>query len=287
MQHPPTNERLSTMDRWKGTSLCLGLLASVLPLIVLPTAIAGRLRSFHPIADPIDTALVGIALSLCVFLGLGRVLGLPLSDVFVRRPTRSVLPWTAFGAGLAVSVIAASLVLVDGTLGVDVDGRTGVLHAFTIAVVLALWAAVLEELLLRGYLLSIVGHQWGWPAAIVVTSGAFGLLHNGHASETTGTILYVGTAALAGVLFALVTYYTGSVWNAVAIHATWNTAFSPTVLAFRGDGGSSDALVTYALETHPALFGGGFSSVTESPFTMLVLAAGAAAVFGRYGRWSA
>ncbi|WP_255170470.1 CPBP family intramembrane glutamic endopeptidase [Natrononativus amylolyticus] len=286
-KHLPTNERLSTMERWKATTLCGALLFLVLPLVVLPGTIASRLSAIHSLSGPIDTALIGIALSLCVFVGLGRILGLPLSDVFIRRPTAATLRWLLFGVSLAVFVLAVPLAVVDGTLTLEFGGGTRVLWAVTVALALATWAAILEELLLRGYLLSILGHQWGWPTAIVVTSVVFGLLHNGHASETVGTVLYVGTATLAGVLFALVTYYTGNVWNAVGIHAAWNTLLSPELVAFRADEAARDTLLTYVPAAQPVLFGGEFSGVTESPFTMGVLAVGTAGVLGYYRRWSA
>lgn len=274
------------MDHWKGTSLCIGLLALALPLVVLPELIAVWFRSYHPVPEPLDTAAIGIVLALCAFLGLGRTLRIPRSDAFLRRPDRSSLRWTLFGVGLAAIVVAVPLVFVDGTLALRLGSWERALYALAIAALLAGWAAVLEEVLLRGYVLSIIGHQWNWPVGILVTSVVFGLLHNGHATDTMGTVLYVGTASLAGALFALVTCCTGNVWNAIAIHAVWNTAFSSHVLAISPGEPSSDALVLYALEAQPVLLGGGVSSVTESPFTMVVFAVAATAVFGYYGGWS-
>jgi membrane protease YdiL (CAAX protease family) len=78
---------------------------------------------------------------------------------------------------------------------------------------LSLTAGLCEELLFRGYLQWYVG-SWleAWPAALVV-SALFGL---GHLYQGPRGILKTG---MAGLFFAAVTLFAGSIWPAAALHA--------------------------------------------------------------------
>jgi uncharacterized protein len=80
-------------------------------------------------------------------------------------------------------------------------------------------AALLEELMTRGYILSVLRDWWGWRWAIIATSVGFGLLHlanNGATAES------VGLVTLAGVFLATVLYATRSLYAAWMAHFAWN-----------------------------------------------------------------
>jgi CAAX protease family protein len=80
-------------------------------------------------------------------------------------------------------------------------------------------AALLEELMIRGYILSVLRDWWGWKWAIAATSVAFGLLHlmnNGATAESVGLVM------LAGVFLATVLYATRSLYAAWMAHFAWN-----------------------------------------------------------------
>ena len=80
-------------------------------------------------------------------------------------------------------------------------------------------AALLEELLTRGYILSVVREAWGWGWAVGATSVAFGLLHVANAGATAGSVLLV---TLAGFFLAAVLYVTRSLYAAWMAHLAWN-----------------------------------------------------------------
>lgn len=110
------------------------------------------------------------------------------------------------------------------------------------------------------------------PAAIVLTSVLFGLLHNGKVAGSGASELYVLVATSAGLLYALVTYYTESVWNAVVLHAIWNTAFHVQVVSINSAETQSErAIVSYEYAEAGFLFGGNWATATVSPFVLLVL----------------
>ena len=80
-------------------------------------------------------------------------------------------------------------------------------------------AALLEELLTRGYLFSVLREALGWPAALGVTSVGFGLLHLANNGATVESVTLV---TLAGVFLGVVVLATGSLYAAWMAHFAWN-----------------------------------------------------------------
>lgn len=85
--------------------------------------------------------------------------------------------------------------------------------------VLLVPAAFSEELLTRGYLLSVLRDSWGWAWAIAATSIGFGLLHLRNPGATAGSVALV---ILAGFFLATVVYSTRSLYAAWMAHFAWN-----------------------------------------------------------------
>ena len=81
------------------------------------------------------------------------------------------------------------------------------------------WAALAEELLLRGYVFAALRDALGPLAAIALTSVVFGLLHLGNPDPSARSVLIV---MLAGVFLGAVVLGTGSLYAAWMAHLAWN-----------------------------------------------------------------
>lgn len=84
---------------------------------------------------------------------------------------------------------------------------------------LLLPAALLEELLSRGYIFAVLGRAWGWKWALGATSVIFGLLHlanNGASVQSTLLVM------LAGLFLGVVLLVTRSLYAAWLAHFAWN-----------------------------------------------------------------
>ena len=141
------------------------------------------------------------------FVGLGRENAKPLT----------LLNGFALGA---IPIALASLVLLGiGYMAVrqTPDGPWVAVAARILIVLLP--AALYEELLMRGYAFATLREWLGAPAAVALTSIAFGLLHAANPG-TTYTPLVVVT--LAGVYLAVVLIATQSLFAAWIAHAAWN-----------------------------------------------------------------
>jgi membrane protease YdiL (CAAX protease family) len=84
-------------------------------------------------------------------------------------------------------------------------------------------AALLEELMFRGYAFAVLRESWGWRWTLVVTSIIFGLLHLGNPGVTPLAIVSV---TLAGAWLAGVLLVTESLYAAWMAHFAWNWVMS-------------------------------------------------------------
>jgi len=122
----------------------------------------------------------------------------------------------AAAAGVAVMAVPSLLLVAVGAARLEpaVATDSGLVVAWA-ALVLLLPAAVSEELIFRGYLLSACVDGMGARGAVVVTSVAFGLVHLANPDPSVASIAGV---AVAGAFLAVVRLATGSLAAAVAAH---------------------------------------------------------------------
>jgi len=141
------------------------------------------------------------------YVGLGRD---------AAKPGRIAL---GFAIGTAAIGLPIALLLSAHWLR-DAGGPPGSLWVAGLRVsMLLLPAALVEELLSRGYLLAVLRDAWGWPWAIAATSAAFGALHLANAGANVESTTLV---TLAGIFLAVVVVATRSLYAAWAAHFAWN-----------------------------------------------------------------
>ena len=80
-------------------------------------------------------------------------------------------------------------------------------------------AALAEEIICRGYLLTVIRDSAGTRGAVVITSIMFGLLHVPNPAATPASVLVV---VLAGLLLATVRIRFDSLYAAWMTHLAWN-----------------------------------------------------------------
>jgi membrane protease YdiL (CAAX protease family) len=144
----------------------------------------------------------------------------PWSDVWLGRSAAKPGLF-AFGFIVGAVAIAVPIVLLISAHWLrETPGGPGSWWAAALRTsVFLLPAALVEELTVRGYLLSVLRQAWGWPLAIGVTSVAFGLLHLANNGANVESVLLV---TMAGVFLAGVLYVTKSLYAAWMAHFAWN-----------------------------------------------------------------
>ena len=175
-------------------------------------------------AAPWDDVWSSLSVTLALLGGtwyaLRRVDGRPWHEAWLGReaasPRRLLLGWIL--GTLAIGVPSA-LLIATGWLRFVPQADGSSLGAALVALAVLAPAALLEELLSRGYALSVLRESLGWWPAVVLTSVPFGLLHAWNPGATPGSIALV---TLAGVFLAVVVMVTRSLWAATLAHLAWN-----------------------------------------------------------------
>ncbi len=144
-----------------------------------------------------------------------------------KRLKRRRLPKGAIGltvkVGLTVAVLSLFLNLLiyqlAGMAGADLSAtalhapQTGLGFAARLLIIVVL-SAVVEELYLRGALMTVHEGSVGTAACLVFSGLAFAMLH--------GSLMNFAGPLLAGIAYAYLTYVFDSVWPAVLAHAVNN-----------------------------------------------------------------
>ena len=206
---------------WRLALFLLALLAAApvgklaFDFVLIPIARAARLP---PEAAFWWSAVVALAIAHLVAVKwidragwdavwLGRAAARP--SLFARG---AVLGALAIGLPAALLLAGGWLTRVTGAPGSS-------LGAAFVAAAILVPAAMAEELLFRGYPLRVLRDGIGWPAAIVLTSVVFALLHVNNPGAGPRPIALV---TLAGIMLGAVVAAWRSLWAAWAAHFAWN-----------------------------------------------------------------
>lgn len=208
---------------WKS----LGFAVVYVVVLVVAITIAGAVQrlvapaSVVPASGSAITWISTVIAALLAHVVMLRVVDRrPWSDVALGRVNASwkrVLAGTIVGT-LAVGVPCAALLAshwLTITPGVGGDVAAVTLRLFALLAP----AALAEELMVRGYLLTALADGFGRWAAVVATSVLFGALHFANPGATPWSLVVV---TLAGIWLGVVRLTTDSLYAAWAAHLAWN-----------------------------------------------------------------
>lgn len=137
-----------------------------------------------------------------------------ISVIITKRPFKDTLLGLAFGIGWIASVTLILLSL--GILTFDSSTHVSALPIWGLALFLN---AAMEELLIRGYLFSMVRSAYSSVAAVIVTTALFLALHGGAFDAGVIAILNVITMSL---FVSLLLLWTEGLWAVIVAHYVWN-----------------------------------------------------------------
>ena len=267
LHETPNESRIRSLAPWQATCVVVLAFLLALPLLFVPGLLASR-TALGAFGTTVMTGSVGVCGALVGFVLLARALNVSPRVFFLDWPTRQSLRWTLVTVCLIV-VICFTAYRTGGVV-VPQTGYTPkeLLLRVLAAIAVGLWTGIVEEFLLRGVVLSVIGHHWHWPGAIIVSAIVFGILHQGGGDTTTAAILYVLLTSVAGVFFGILVVVTGNVWNAVAVHATWNAGFAGYLVGFNVTAEPLPVIVLLG-DAH-WLLGAGGSAPAESPLAIIL-----------------
>lgn len=126
-----------------------------------------------------------------------------------------------------------------------------------------------EEILGRGYIMSVLRQTKNVPVTVIVSAIIFSLMHS--SNQGIGVLPYINIA-LVGILFSYMYLKSGTIWMCIGYHITWNY-FQGYVFGFNVSGNVSEGILHTSYETNN-IFNGGVFGPEGGLFVTAVILAG-------------
>jgi membrane protease YdiL (CAAX protease family) len=125
-----------------------------------------------------------------------------------------------------------------------------------------------EEILGRGYIISVMKQTRNIPLMVGVSAVIFSLMHILNYSFSLIPFINI---ALIGVVFALMYIWSGNLWMCIGYHITWNY-FQGNVFGFPVSGMESNGIITTIYSENNIINGGGFGPEGGLAVTAIIIA---------------
>ncbi len=160
-------------------------------------------------------------------------------------------------AGLIFGIVSISVVFAAIVLSGQAEIATWKPH-FAVSQLLYLLMFILvgfaEELLSRGYIMSVLRQTKSIAAIMIIPSVIFALLHS--TNSGIGIIPYINLT-LVGILFSYMYLKSGNIWMPIGYHITWNY-FQGNVFGFKVSGTEVEGMLSTTYTKDNFLNGGAF-----------------------------
>jgi hypothetical protein len=127
-------------------------------------------------------------------------------------------------SGLAAFAAVVGLLALTGSIEIEPrPSQSGIPSTLAPLLMLLAWSVQgpAEEILIRGWLMPVIGARHTPWLGVLLSALTFALLHGLNLGVTPLALLNL---ALAGLLFSALALREGGLWGACAFHATWNWA---------------------------------------------------------------
>jgi uncharacterized protein len=171
--------------------------------------------------------MFGFLLLSWFFLRLADGTGFSALGLTLRRGWGRELA-IGFGVGMALQILVAAIFLATRTVHYSSAGAYDLQFWRRLGANVALFAvaATVEELTFRGYGFQKLIQSMGAPAALLVSSLIFGLLHLWNPNATFFSTI---NTILAGIILAIPYIRTRSMWMQIGLHWAWNLTMATLI----------------------------------------------------------
>lgn len=260
------------MNQEKKISTAKAIAAILLAVVILAAAqsiaiLIGGLPSMLGAPDAIGNLIIGILYPLLAFLGVkvlcAKLLKLPLAEC--KLPRFSLKPVWCAAAVLMPCIVSGILLLMPGHWE---SGAADMAQTFSVlsgaVFFYCIGVGIVEEMIFRGVIMSVLECRWNPLVAVVFPSVLFGLLHiAGNEMGFLSILQLIAAGSLVGVLFSLVTYESGNIWNSALMHGVWNMIIIGKIVHI-GDAADEFSLFSYVLESDSFFITGGDFGIEAS-----------------------
>ena len=181
---------------------------------------------------PMQVAVFAVlVLFLYVLVRFGR--GLPFAEGLALRGISGTRSLQLLGGGLALAVLVSGINLLSPPETVTaieklINSRTAALLVMGVAL---MGAPLVEELVFRGYIYTLLERLWGQAPAVVTSGLLFGAIH---VPQLWPAYVQMAILFAVGLTFATVRARTGNTTAAILVHLGYNATLSAGFLLSPG-----------------------------------------------------
>lgn len=230
------------------------LIVSIVILVKIPSFVANILAGF---------LYVGFAYLLIKLLCEKYIKG-DMSDYNIPA-FKIELKWGIVAVLLPIIITAFYILFIPGSFeqnAITIDSKLELLSTgifFT-----GFGAGIVEEMVFRGIMMSVIEERFSKKIAIIVPSVLFGLVHIiGMGFNLLNCILVLLAGTMVGIMFSLIASETNSIWNSAIVHAFWNIIIIGGIL-WIGTEFDEYSLFSYVLDAKSFLLTGGEFGIESS-----------------------
>lgn len=179
------------------------------------------------------------------------------------------MKWVIVAVLLPLMVTAFYLLFVPGTFEKNVIEFSENLDSLSAGIFyIGFGAGIVEEMVFRGVMMSVIEKKFGRMVAVVVPSVLFGFVHIlGMGFEILSCALVVLAGTMVGIMFSLIASETKSIWNSAIVHAFWNIIISGGIICV-GTQSDKYSLYSYVLDTKSFVITGGEFGIESSAIAL-------------------
>lgn len=201
--------------------IIIEVISEFLSIVIAHKFILGKvtLADSNPIYLLISRGLViGIYILLVIFIEKRRIqeIGFKINKGFFNRYLVGIL------IGLLMMSFITLVIVMSGNAQIYKGKLSSkLIPSFIILVFAWLIQGASEEVMMRGYMMPVIGKKYNVAIAIIITSCYFAILHLANNGIDRLSMLNL---ILFGIFAAFYTIYTEDIWGICAIHSAWNMA---------------------------------------------------------------
>ena len=130
-------------------------------------------------------------------------------------------------------------------------------------------AGLVEEMVFRGVIMSLIRERWNIKAAILVPSVLFASVHLiGMNFSALSCILVLVAGTMVGIMFSMIAMESDSVWNSGIVHSIWNIIIIGGGLSI-GEKANEYSVMTYVLDSKSFAITGGEFGIEASVIALI------------------
>ncbi|MBP3887531.1 MAG: CPBP family intramembrane metalloprotease [Cellulosilyticum sp.] len=261
--------------RLETSRMIIGILLTLVGLIMaqLLAITIGTLPTLIGVPKAIGNIIAGVLYPVFILVEVklicNKVLKLSLEKCKISKI--SLRPVWCIVAVVMPLFVCLGLMLLPGQFKENVMSLSDKWTTVTGAVVfIGLGVGIAEEMVFRGVIMSVLEHRYNKVVAIIVPSVTFALVHAiGMHYDFISIFQLLIAGSVVGILFSLVTYESGSIWNAALMHGIWNMSMIGGILNI-GDSANERAIYNYVLDTNSRWISGGDFGIEASIISIVV-----------------